>query len=164
MSMYTGLSCLILYSVLCGFVNTADISTCHNGWLAFEGSCYLFGETAAHFTEAEDFCRKHHNSHLVHIDSDLENKFIKDHLRDHQTHSWWMGLTDQDIEGVWKWFDTDTVAAFTDWDPSQPDPSEEDCGVFWLAFDFKWGDVPCTSSFPPICEMGSLENPGVIGK
>ena len=27
--------------------------------------------------------------------------------------NWWLGITDEDVEGTWKWFDTDTVATYT---------------------------------------------------
>jgi len=33
--------------------DTAGAITCEDGWVAFQGSCYLFGRTAVHFTEAE---------------------------------------------------------------------------------------------------------------
>ncbi|KAL4218174.1 hypothetical protein ACF0H5_022910 [Mactra antiquata] len=107
---------------------------------------------------ASEYCRGHHNSHLVHIDTDLENRFIKDRLRDFKIKSWYMGLTDEDIEGIWKWFDTDTIANFTDWAPSQPDFMAEDCAIFEAAHDFSWGDVKCTVGFIPICELKSAED------
>ncbi|XP_052762167.1 asialoglycoprotein receptor 2-like [Mya arenaria] len=90
-------------------------STCLDGWIPFNGSCYLFAHHHMQltFTGAEQYCRQHNNAHLVHVNNALENAFIKDQLREKQTTSWWMGLTDEDIEGVWKWFDTDTVASFT---------------------------------------------------
>lgn len=27
--------------------------------------------------------------------------------------NWWLGLTDEALEGEWVWYDTDTVAEFT---------------------------------------------------
>ncbi|KAL4218169.1 hypothetical protein ACF0H5_022905 [Mactra antiquata] len=155
------MSAYLLLVVICftlnGVVNSAGLNTCYDGWMAFGGSCYLFAHNPATFTEAEHYCRQHHNSHLVHVNTDLENRFIKDRLRDLKTKTWWMGLTDEDIEGVFKWFDTDTVANFTDWNPGQPDVYEEDCVSFWSGFDFSWGDIPCNNQYTPICEMEAVQ-------
>ncbi|XP_053383515.1 C-type lectin domain family 10 member A-like [Mercenaria mercenaria] len=132
-------------------------TTCYDGWLAFEGSCYFFGHSAVHFTEAEQFCRQHHNSHLIHVESKLENDFIKDRLRDFKSKHWWLGLTDELIEGTWKWFDNDQTANFTDWHPGQPDASPEDCAIYVYSWDFDWGDVKCLNNYYPICELRGMQ-------
>ncbi|KAL4218176.1 C-type lectin domain 17 member A [Mactra antiquata] len=154
---------LLICFVWFGSGHCDDVSECFDGWVAYEGSCYLFGHDAVPFAEAKHFCEQHHQSYLVNIGSADENNFLKAYLRGLKHKVWWMGLSDHEKEGEWKWVNTDTVAEFTDWDPSQPDPSEEDCGVFWLAFDFRWGDVPCTSNFTPVCEMGTQINTDIIG-
>ncbi|XP_045182115.2 perlucin-like protein [Mercenaria mercenaria] len=128
-------------------------TTCYNGWLQFNESCYLFGHNPVHFTEAEHFCRQHHNSHLIHINDKFENAYIKDMLRQFKANSWWMGLTDEEIEGVWKWFDTEEVTSITDWGTNQPDNSGgEDCVIFYEGFDYHWADVSCTQNYVPLCE------------
>ncbi|XP_052765598.1 C-type lectin-like [Mya arenaria] len=138
----------------------AAYSICLDGWLAFNGSCYLLahGDVKLTFTGAEHFCRQHINSHLVHVNDALENAFIKDHLRNLKPNNWWMGITDEDIEGVWKWFDTDKVASFTDWQPNDHTHNNEDCAVFAVGDDFKWVDTYCTHNsylYTPICETPS---------
>ncbi|XP_052765778.1 C-type lectin-like [Mya arenaria] len=145
-------------------------STCLDGWMPFNGSCYLFahGDAKLTFTGAEHFCRQHSNSHLVHVNDALENDFIKDHLRDLKPNHWWIGITDEDIEGVWKWFDTDNVASFTDWQPNDHSHNDEDCAIFVSVYDFKWADTPCNTPntvFPPICETSSrsCEEAVVVG-
>ncbi|XP_052762164.1 asialoglycoprotein receptor 2-like [Mya arenaria] len=139
--------------------NRKGYSTCLDGWVAFNGSCYLFAHVNMQltFTGAEQFCRQHNNAHLVHVNDALENAFIKDHLRDKQPHGWWIGLTDEDIEGVWKWFDTDTVASFTDWQPNDHATADQDCVVMYYGYDFKWADTWCSrvNLYPPICETSS---------
>ncbi|XP_045182625.1 C-type lectin domain family 10 member A-like [Mercenaria mercenaria] len=153
-----------LFIGLFATVKGYQATTCYDGWLPFEGSCYLFGHQAAHFTEAEHFCRQHKNSHLIHIQSKAENDFIKDRLRDFKSKNWWLGLTDEFIEGTWKWFDTDQTTNFTDWYPGQPDVNPEDCAVYYPAFDFAWGDLPCSSNNYPICEISGLhEETDIIG-
>jgi hypothetical protein len=34
-------------------------------------------------------------------------------------HSWWLGLTDEQIEGTWKWLDNGQIANFTGLSQSQ---------------------------------------------
>jgi len=42
----------------------------------------------------------------------------------------------------------------TDWGANQPDVgNDQDCGVFWEAFDFQWGDLSCVIDAVAICEM-----------
>ncbi|XP_052762165.1 asialoglycoprotein receptor 1-like [Mya arenaria] len=137
-------------------------STCLDGWIPFNGSCYLFAHHHMQltFTGAEQYCRQHNNAHLVHVNNALENAFIKDQLREKQTTTWWIGLTDEDIEGVWKWFDTDTVASFTDWHPNEGATNGEDCAIFYSVYDFKWADTYCSHTYlyPPLCETPSYLN------
>ncbi|XP_052763002.1 C-type lectin domain family 10 member A-like [Mya arenaria] len=58
------------------------LTVCPDGWLANNGSCYLFChvENEFVFSEAESYCYRH-NSHLVHVNNSDENEFLKDRLR-----------------------------------------------------------------------------------
>ncbi|XP_060555133.1 C-type lectin domain family 17, member A-like [Ruditapes philippinarum] len=144
---------LIFVGLLCGITGYTSTG-CYDGWLAFDGSCYYFGTNAVHFTEAEHFCRQHNGGHLIHVDSKQENDFIKSRLRMFKPYSWWMGLTDELIEGTWKWFDNGQTANFTDWHPGEPNGgSAEECAVFYIGFDFAWVDTPCLLNNYPICEL-----------
>ncbi|WAR17377.1 PGCA-like protein [Mya arenaria] len=107
-------------------------STCLDGWIPFNGSCYLFAHHHMQltFTGAEQYCRQHNNAHLVHVNNALENAFIKDQLREKQN-----------------------------WQPNEGATNGEDCAIFYSGFDFKWADTYCAHSYlyPPICETPSKE-------
>ncbi|WAR04490.1 CLC6A-like protein [Mya arenaria] len=89
------------------------LSSCPNGWIAYEGSCYLFNnKDNMSFVAAEEFCTQN-GGHVVHIDDEAENNFIKDQARQY-THT-------------------------SNWDPSQPnDGSYAECVVLWADQDYKW--------------------------
>ncbi|XP_052249792.1 perlucin-like protein [Dreissena polymorpha] len=137
----------------------ARSTDCPDGWLAFEGSCYLFGHTPAHFTEAQHFCAQHGGS-LIHVDLAMENDFIRTYIRDlHQSdsHHWWLGLTDVLVEGHFKWVDTNTPATFLGWAPGEEFTLNEDCAAFYNSLDFKWADVGCElNDIIPLCEISSV--------
>ncbi|XP_052251832.1 asialoglycoprotein receptor 2-like [Dreissena polymorpha] len=96
--------CVCLQSFSIGFASPPRAFTsCPDNWTAFQGSCYYFHYLEQSFTEAQHACLQL-NSNLVQIDSFEENQFIKDSLSHHMpSNRWWVGLSDDDIEGIWKW-------------------------------------------------------------
>ncbi|XP_053383022.1 snaclec clone 2100755-like [Mercenaria mercenaria] len=67
-----------VFLLVCGTGLTLA-TDCPDGWLAFKGSCYLFGKDNVHFTEAEEYCRHHHESRLVHVETP-EEKYVSKRL------------------------------------------------------------------------------------
>ena len=64
-----------------------------------------------------------------------------------------MGLTDDMIEGVWRWVSNGSAPAFTDWIPGQPNNlGNQDCVAFSYPDDYTWNDTDCTDNNLPICE------------
>ncbi|XP_052761573.1 C-type lectin domain family 10 member A-like [Mya arenaria] len=157
---------LTYYMVLCfAFVYEASsthFTTCPDSWVPYHDSCYYFHYDSLDFITAEHYCTQH-NSHLVHIDDAAENAFIKNRIEHISPKtSWWIGLTDEQIEGVYKWVDIDEEmlpGAFTDWAPGQPDDYHhlEDCGLMmhgnWSGILWLWNDARCDAKFPAICEL-----------
>ncbi|XP_045163949.2 perlucin-like [Mercenaria mercenaria] len=139
-------------------------NVCADGWTRFQDSCYYVGyELHETFVEAAHFCRQH-SAHLIHINTELESKFIKDFLRKTKASTSWIGLQDIDIEGVWRWYDDNEVVTYTDWHPGEPAGSTgEDCAVIHSG-DYLWQDYPCDRTFPPICERNMNEDlSGIVG-
>ena len=67
-----------------------------------------------------------------------------------------MGLTDELIDGIWKWYGTDETSEFFDWNKSTNEPNgrdAQDCVVFDNRYEGRWVDEPCTYMINPICEM-----------
>ncbi|KAI2663234.1 C-type lectin domain family 4 member M [Labeo rohita] len=57
----------------------------------------------------------------------------------------WMGLTDIDVEGTWKWVDGSTLTSRF-WDPREPNGQrKENCA---LTYSPGWADYPCYISVP----------------
>ena len=66
--------------------------------------CYEFIRTENHWPEARDHCNSNGGT-LVTIKNEATNTYLKDTLT---SLNWdgdgiWIGLTDQDSEGDWKW-------------------------------------------------------------
>ncbi|XP_052805947.1 perlucin-like protein [Mya arenaria] len=135
-----------LASTVVGHPTPHVLSSCPNGWIAYEGSCYLFNnKDNMSFVAAEEFCTQN-GGHVVHIDDEAENNFIKDQARQYthtSTKLLWIGIKDM-VEGEWRYTSDDSLVTFFDWDPSQPnDGSYAECVVLWADQDYKWGDHPC---------------------
>ncbi|XP_069858271.1 C-type lectin domain family 17, member A isoform X2 [Dipodomys merriami] len=121
--------------------------TCPDGWLPFEDKCYFFSSTTASWDEARSFCQESY-SHLVIVNSFAEHNFIS---RAHGSpRVYWLGLSDKDREGEWRWLDGSRVT-LSFWDPQEPNNShEEDCAS--MNRGGSWNDLSCAKTTYWICE------------
>ncbi|XP_053382477.1 CD209 antigen-like protein A [Mercenaria mercenaria] len=60
----------------------ADLTNrhCPDGWVTFQGSCYLFSQADVSFFDAEVLCSQT-GGHLVRVESEVENNFVKHYLK-----------------------------------------------------------------------------------
>ena len=65
----------------------------------------------------------------------------------------WIGLTDAEKEGTWKWVSSGQTTTFTNWNPGEPNGGGENCAEF-LGSDraYTWNDVTCRAPRLPLCE------------
>ncbi|XP_062457453.1 uncharacterized protein LOC134154819 [Rhea pennata] len=108
---------------------------CPRGWVPFGGSCYFFSATGRRRREAEGFCGAR-GSHLLIINSAAEQVLGRS--------SWcgyWLGLSDAEEEGSWRWQDG-TPLGLSFWSSGEPSGGrQENCGT--LLPDGRWNDLAC---------------------
>ena len=70
------------------------------------------------------------------------------------TSNTWIGLTDTEQQGSWKWNNGD-IAMITDWGLNQPDGGMlENCAVLNISNRYRWHDQPCSSINDYVCKRG----------
>uniref|UniRef100_A0A4W5RLT0 C-type lectin domain-containing protein n=1 Tax=Hucho hucho TaxID=62062 RepID=A0A4W5RLT0_9TELE len=123
---------------------------CPDSWTRFGSSCYyLSTETRETQTDRQTYIPYQQCYFQVFL-----NKMGKD------VH-FWIGLTDSEMEGIWKWVDG-TTPTTTFWSRGEPNNSagEEDCVVFnrfiylsWhRAIIQSWNDQACSVNTQWVCE------------
>ncbi|XP_062838991.1 C-type lectin domain family 4 member A-like isoform X2 [Anolis carolinensis] len=75
-----------------------------NGWDILGNNIYYVSESKKSWFDAENFCQSR-DSHLASILTNEEQNFIAAHIAD----SFWIGLTDENVEGNWEWSDGSEV-------------------------------------------------------
>ncbi|KAL4231172.1 hypothetical protein ACF0H5_008754 [Mactra antiquata] len=127
-------------------------NACDDEWVTFKSNCYLFGTIDKDFKGAEDFC-KEKGGHLVSIHSVAEKDFIRQRVIELSAPKFWIGLTDEAVEGVWRWIDNDERVDYFDWYRTQPNEGRfSNCGGIWESRNNQWVDEPCTRKYRPICK------------
>jgi len=131
---------------------------------SYKGRLYELFTIPNFFTNANDFARQRTRDGLtgytLTITSDRENAFITKLLTDNGVEKVWLGGTDEEEEGQWKWVggadESGTVfwtsdhlgtedETYVNWREGEPnDVNDEDCSVFYMS-DGKWNDVLCLS-------------------
>lgn len=100
---------------------------------------------------------------LVKIETDKENDFIKkQYLNTKGTY--WIGLSDIDNEGEWKWTDGTGLTGYNKWKSGQPNNKrDQDCvailrGNYTVGlYNAEWNDLKCSKKLRYICKKSPGE-------
>ncbi|XP_066539318.1 CD209 antigen-like [Hoplias malabaricus] len=125
-------------------------SQTQQGWLCFKSSYYYVSRSTKTWSESRDYCKKR-GSDLVIINSEEEQDFAAKCLGHDDSAVAWIGLTDLDTEGNWKWVDGSRLTSGY-WNDGEPNNvGEEDCAVIKGNIK-KWNDRKCSDQIRWICE------------
>ena len=100
---------------------------------------------------------------LVKIETDKENDFIKNEYLNTKD-MYWIGLSDIDKEGEWKWTDGTGLTGYKKWKSGQPNnKGHQDCEAI-LGGDYnvghhnaEWNDLKCSKQLGYICKKSPGE-------
>ncbi|KAL2102749.1 hypothetical protein ACEWY4_001917 [Coilia grayii] len=148
---------------LCVLFIGPSAGRCFSDWEPFGGKCYYFSHDAFNWTASRDKCVSM-GGHLVIIDSREEQMYIVQKLNAAED-DFWIGLTDSEREGQWKWVDNTDLKNITFWHHSQPNNSSginntysgEDCAIMRdvQQTEHNWFDQYCAQSNKIMCEAKS---------
>lgn len=130
----------------------------HSGWL-------LLSANYTTFSAARVLCFNL-GSHLAEIKTNKDHVEVTQQLSGLKPSQWWVGATDSQNEGVFRWLsDNTTMTNETNyWAAGQPDnwpnqgpQRQEDCVVYTWDLDgdkkWKWNDLNCNSKAHFICRI-----------
>jgi hypothetical protein len=114
-----------------------------------DGENLKFCFSAKTWFDAEADCGTYGGS-LVSIHSLGMQDFVNSSASSIRGDSWWIGLSDTALEGVFAWNDM-SIVDYTNWNGGEPNDAggNEDCGEFYPGGG--WNDLPCETLLPYIC-------------
>ncbi|XP_065146742.2 uncharacterized protein [Paramisgurnus dabryanus] len=118
-----------------------------DGWINYKFSFYFISSEKKNWIESRRYCREK-EADLIIINNKEEQDLFKNRS---EADSIWIGLTDSDEEGKWKWVDGSTLTT-SFWDTvihKEPNgKTKENCVVSYTP---GWADFSCTKTFKWIC-------------
>ncbi|XP_073685356.1 uncharacterized protein [Garra rufa] len=114
-------------------------------WKCHQSSLYYFSLEKSSWTESRRYCTER-EADLIIINNRDEQDFVQKWSDNNRA---WIGLTDIDVEGRWKWVDGSTLTSGY-WRLGEPNGrSGENCT---LSHSSGWADYPCNDKHRWICE------------
>ncbi|XP_042588439.1 C-type lectin domain family 4 member M-like [Cyprinus carpio] len=121
-----------------------------DGWFYYKFSFYHISSEMKNWTESRKYCTER-GANLIIINNREEQNFVEKML--YGKTGFWIGLTDTDVEGSWKWVDGSNMTSGF-WESGQPNgQTRENCAVL---YSLGFHDYPCNSNFKGICEKNIL--------
>ncbi|XP_070822322.1 C-type lectin domain family 4 member E-like isoform X2 [Chaetodon trifascialis] len=133
---------------------------CPDTWLHVGDQCFHLDTDRHDWSSSAEKC-KEIGGHLAILTNREQHEAVeKEGKRIGGLYTnYWIGLTDSESEGHWKWVDNSTVTTpFWSVQPREPDNNlsggeeGEDCAVV-SSYTHNWYDVPCSFIYPRVCQM-----------
>ncbi|XP_042588432.1 CD209 antigen-like protein C [Cyprinus carpio] len=119
-------------------------------WIYYQSHLYFVSSEKMSWNESRRYCTER-GADLIIINNREEQDFVK---KISANANVWIGLTDIDVEGSWKWVDGSALTSGF-WDPREPNGHRgENCA---LTYSPGWADYPCSNLFLWICEKSILK-------
>ncbi|XP_054897724.1 C-type lectin domain family 4 member M-like [Poeciliopsis prolifica] len=118
------------------------------GWRIFRGGAFYISFTEKTWQESRTYCQSLGADLMV-----INSKEKQDFANSFQTNMW-IGLTDSETEGSWKWVDGSPLTT-SYWPDGEPNGKrDENCGAIkTFTAERSWNDRACSASLKWICEM-----------
>ncbi|XP_038071809.1 perlucin-like protein [Patiria miniata] len=129
-------------------------AVCKLGWIEHCSSCYKFTDNHTDWENANTYCQGLGGMLLV-IESEEENEFIAEEMRNSGMSSTWLGCNDASMEGTWVCYPEGVKKMqYTNWAEGKPDNfNYQDCAV--INKKAKWNDRYYVNDMYTICETSS---------
>ncbi|VDI62581.1 Hypothetical predicted protein [Mytilus galloprovincialis] len=158
------LNCLhtLILCILSGSLHSIVSAECPLGWFHYDGSCLLFSTNTMNWYNANGWCRAH-NARLVEVASVGLMAYLRQTAKSYG-HDYWLGGSDEVVEGLWQWSSIGKKITVSDWDPWQPDNfgNGQNCLRIWNQGNYHWDYGSCSIYFVIYVKQNSLQDP--LGK
>lgn len=111
----------------------------------YNGHSYYRSTGSMTWTAARQACLNM-GGHLVTVTSAAENNFIYN-----LWPSGWIGLTDEVVEGQWRWVTGETYS-YQSWNPGEPNNSNNEDYIQFVGAG-RWNDLPNNQALPYVLEF-----------
>ncbi|XP_038071510.1 perlucin-like protein [Patiria miniata] len=149
---------LAILTVIIGCLGVNAV--CKPGWKEHGSSCYKYTDNRTDWENANTYCQGLGGMLLV-IESEEENEFIAEEMRNSGMPRAWLGCNDISMEGTWVCYPEGVKKMqYTNWVQGQPNNyNNQDCAAISVKNDRNgtWGDRSCNAGndINTICETSS---------
>lgn len=132
--------------------------TCPEGWLDSPEGCFHFATEVETKTwdEAVEYCQAL-GGYLAEVLNEESQRFlVAEATALGESTNWWLGATDQELEGQWVWVKNAVPVEFSAWYPGEPNDLglDENCLHLFSRYGYQWNDSHCSESYlsKPLCQ------------
>lgn len=137
---------------------------CPEQWIQVGDQCYFFSSNKLDWLQSRDSCAEM-GSHLTILHTMEQHDALEKEAKKIGgfDYHFWIGLSDIETEGDWRWVDNTTLQ-HNYWDQWSSEPNNhqsggvhgEDCATL-DSHAKTWFDVPCNHIYKRICQMDAIQ-------